>query len=795
MFSLVLCAFAVAPPIPDPLPKGAIARLGEGGPFAQHLLESVAFSPDGSRVAVRASKGLEVWDTRTRTVLASWKDQPVNYAGFPQFTPDGKFLLCNFNGIWCFEVETGKLLYRASNNLGPLAVTNVWIAHAPQNDSILFIREVRTGKELRQIPFKNAGVCRLAARPDPSQQELILLTPRNELISLDIRNGKQRWKQTLERAKVLYGRHLAYDPRGKWIATAGPERLVRLWTPEGKPGRVLAMDQGEIWGLSFDPKGRLAVLFHNRVTIYEVDTGRILHQQPLPGLYQHVALSATGEFWVSGDSRRVQPFQIGQVRQVQPKGHLQAIRDIVPLPTGGWMTLALNNEIIEWDAKAQFCNRLEVEQSKESGLHVVTHLLPGGQGWLRYGKPGVLYEEAHRFDRRLDRVVPSHAPNRAAAAMVRFSPDHSFRIVWCYENFLQGIDTRTGQTRWQRGLPRPEHPFFWNQEIEFSPNGSKFLLRAYNSAAQSNPYSFVVCDVQDGRIVARIPDSEPFNALALFLDDETILITRQWEDRRQLWKWHFPSGRYEMALQEKANTAEGMVRSNEGRWLVLHSRDEQHNAVFELYESRTFCLVQRWVSKQTNTRISWSLDNRIVATGGCEGLIYLWDATGGAEPSSNLNADWQRLDERAGHQAAWRLAKTPGVERFLARKLQPTLAVDERTWARLLDNLDSEHFATRQTASHQLDQLGSRAVGPARRSLATEQRLEVRHRLERFLRSRLQLPDTLRDHRAIFVLEQLEAKALLYRLAEGAPDAELTHAARAALQRLKDRDIQQELCK
>jgi hypothetical protein len=240
-----------------------------------------------------------------------------------------------------------------------------------------------------------------------------------------------------------------------------------------------------------------------------------------------------------------------------------------------------------------------------------------------------------------------------------------------------------------------------------------------------------------------------------------------------------------MLWEEKAPDSLQMLVSPGGQQIAfVGSRSYKQHV--QLYDLATGKRLHEWLSPQDGINAAlWSRDGRQFATGGRESLIYLWDATGGAKPTTNLDADWQRLCEPAGHDAAWRLALTPGVESLLARKLRPTPSLDARLWANLLDDLDSEDFALRQAAQKRLDALGERAIAAARRTLAGDTRLEIRRRLERFLRGQPLTPEGLRQHRAVFVLEQRKATALLYRLTEGDPDADLTREAKAALARLR----------
>src|SRR5262249_56718975 len=73
--------------------------------------------------------------------------------------------------------------------------------------------------------------------------------------------------------------------------------------------------------------------------------------------------------------------------------------------------------------------------------------------------------------------------------------------------------------------------------------------------------------------------------------------------------------------------------------------------------------------------------------------------------------------------------------------------------ARLVADLDSERFTTRQNAAQALEALGEAAEGAVRKILEGKASLEVRRRLEQFLQNRDR--EVTRKLRAIDVLEQI----------------------------------------
>jgi hypothetical protein len=147
-------------------------------------------------------------------------------------------------------------------------------------------------------------------------------------------------------------------------------------------------------------------------------------------------------------------------------------------------------------------------------------------------------------------------------------------------------------------------------------------------------------------------------------------------------------------------------------------------------------------------------------------------------------------DGARAYRAIHGLAAVPkNVLPLLREHLKPAAPADPKQIDRLLADLDSTDFATRQQATTELGKLGP-AIEPAlKKARADSLSAEVRRRLDEVLEriKTYDLPtEVLRNLRALEVLERLdpkEATPLLEALAKGPPDDRLTREARAALRR------------
>jgi hypothetical protein len=139
----------------------------------------------------------------------------------------------------------------------------------------------------------------------------------------------------------------------------------------------------------------------------------------------------------------------------------------------------------------------------------------------------------------------------------------------------------------------------------------------------------------------------------------------------------------------------------------------------------------------------------------------------------------------------WMLAAAPEQSApFLQRQLPPVSHPDAAILTRLIDELDSTDFKVRERATVQLRKIGEVARSSLWKALEGKPSLEM----QRTIKSLLDQPHArtsqhLREHRALQALEHMngqKGRDLLQALAAGAPGAQRTEEAKAALQRLNE---------
>ncbi len=261
----------------DPLPRGALARLGTirmrwgGG-----LRSSFFCLPDGKSI-LSASMGepqmaVCQWRMATGELLQRW-ETPLNLMSEPAFSHDGKTLVTSGyiyaekrSSVQLWDVSSRKVTRELKTGGGrvlalAVAPDDKWIATA--DDQVVRLWDFRTGTEIRRCQGEQNAWRRLVFSPDG--KILAAANARHATIQLwETATGKElvavEHGPVGERPiDIILGSHaLAFSPDSKVLATsANEDKAIRFWdTATGKSVRVLQSDS-RIDTIAFSPDGKL----------------------------------------------------------------------------------------------------------------------------------------------------------------------------------------------------------------------------------------------------------------------------------------------------------------------------------------------------------------------------------------------------------------------------------------------------------------------------------------------------------------------------------------------------------
>jgi WD40 repeat protein len=305
----------------DPLPSGAIARLGTVR--FRHSGSSICdvfLSPNGDTLISAGYRSIEMWDVqsgRRRRQIALSEASPLDVAGF-DLSPDGKLLAVNrLQGkqmrFWDLTSATevhpfgddapsaGRAAFSPS---GELLATLDW-----GNPPAVSIWDMRKGKKVRTVEGGEAFTS--VVRP-------LAFSPNGKMLAFAHHNGVRVWDLAAGKelhqldcgAKTPMG-YVAFSFNSKLLAAAGnPHRMrgknsIYLWdmTTGKEVGTLKGHEQG-ITALAASPKSNLlaSASLDGTIRFWDLAKRQEIGRSPAPGrIFGELRFSADGSILASGE--------------------------------------------------------------------------------------------------------------------------------------------------------------------------------------------------------------------------------------------------------------------------------------------------------------------------------------------------------------------------------------------------------------------------------------------------------------------------------------------------------------
>jgi WD40 repeat protein len=301
-----------------------IATQRELGSVAIPSLVSLAFSPDGNRLAGVSDTGKAIKlivDVRTnpRVILletASGKElQTV-------FSADGKTLAGGGSGLspTVWDASSGRKLAEFSGKTGSAGR----LAFAPGGESLIFSSEdgrirswhfVKKSEPIAELAAHNAEVWGLAYTPDGTT-----------LVSSADDHSIKRWDTRHSASPLTLKGHnalvasLAISADGTLLASAGFDKTVRLWDlPSGNPRAVLRGHTDRVRAVAFSSDGRTLASAGSDKTVHLWDVNRgesLLAFTGHADTVRALAFDGSGTLLVStGDDRTIRGIEVRRGRE------------------------------------------------------------------------------------------------------------------------------------------------------------------------------------------------------------------------------------------------------------------------------------------------------------------------------------------------------------------------------------------------------------------------------------------------------------------------------------------------
>ncbi|MGH7174463.1 MAG: PQQ-binding-like beta-propeller repeat protein [Gemmataceae bacterium] len=798
----------------DPLPPGALARLGtvrlrHAGPVTM-----LRFSPDGKRLLSRGNSSLCLWSTVTGKQLRRQTSDSYSITG--TFTAEGGVLhvFHDKTGIHLVDAMTGKRLRTIPQPDKPirgliLAPNGKYLGVVVgEGSGRVHLLDTATSKEIAKFTIAHPGY-----RPP------IFSTDGKSLAEVDYESGVRiratatgMVRSRIRGLKRTELTSLALSPDGKKLATGGYDHIVHLWdTTTGKEDRAL---QHQSASLEFSPDGKTLVCggWNGIVSLFDTATGKKRRSFTAHvGAVKAITYSSDGKILATGG------------------GGLNSHR----IPLRFWhrdCTIRL------WDAASG--KELSTALGPRADVLALAYS-PDGKQLASAGKDSLirLWRVA---DGKLLRWLEGHGGTVYSLA---FSPDGKVLASASEDKSARLWETATGKVLHELKGHDGEVT-----AVAFSPDGKTLasvggdkiylwdastgkeihMLRAPNSGAYAVAFS------PDGRILA----TGGGQAVLLPPSPEVDNSIRLWNPRSGQERRRLPGDRNDFAvftltfspdgktiasggingsirLWEAATGAERLTINSAGDGAIVFSPDGRTLAAASPRNSDgTIRLWDAFTGKQRRLisghdgevyAVAFSPDGKTLASASQDTTVLLWDVVDLARrhpPTTDLAAKeleglWEKLaqsDAGQAYQAIRTLVETKQTVPFLQQRLHPIrVTVNPQQIDKFIADLDSDQFEAREHATAELKKLGGLAEPALRKVIASRPTLEVRRRIEDLLDPldhHVLSREELRGLRAVETLEHIgspEARRVLATLARGTPGIRLTDEARAVVERLSRR--------
>lgn len=805
----------------DPLPAGAVARLGtlrfryEGG------ANSLAFSPRNI-VAVGASAGISLWDAATGKQLRRLAIDGLSFSWTTiDFSADGKRLVCVADRqaqIW--EVATGELLLQFRCECRGTKSRSQPVRFSPDGKLVACedtVYDAATGKKLHGLIDHPASATAVAFSPD------------TRLLAIGTLDAKARCRlvclvdaATGKRVRDLHGigdnwvHALAFSADGQTLAWENQGAVVLTHVTTGKELGKLDLKDRAVSFLAFTPDGKELVCGCGgaAVMVWDVAKRQRRLQMEAPTGFDAGALSRDGKTVAVACANKVCLWDTRSGKQLFTDfdGHAGAINAVRFSPDGHRLASAGEEEQIRlWDLKALRTERRIDVRAADVAFSPDGKLLASVAGLCPYddvdNTARIWNAATGKEVRRL-----SHHKGICYIDGVVFSPDGK-ELITAAEDGVHIWDAAGG--RHLRRLPFAGLP----KDLVRSPDGkivavalaerdkTDIPIRLYHlPTGRELPLhttGLLGCFISssdfspDGQVLA----TSSAETLAGLFGGKLDGTLRLWEvaSGQGIFKQHVPGriiGPVAFSPQQRFVAA---AESN-----PLRGEKKQAPAI-RLWDLATAKEIKQWHGLQPAvTSLTFSPDGSRLASGLSDSTILIWDtsclARAARLPAMELSPmDLEKLwsdladsDAAKAHRAIWTLAAGAPTVSYLKERMRPVAEGDPKRINQLIADLDSPRFAVRQSATRELEKFGDLAEPALQQALKQNPSVEVHNRIQSLLAALVVLrsADRLRTLRAVRVLELIgtpEAREVLHILSRGATAARETQAAQATLQRLSRR--------
>ena len=315
-----------------------------------HHWKTVAWSPDGTRLAASTDARLLVWDPERDVIEYDRSDLSGNALACYWENDNRHLWVSGYGNIVsrcdCEDPDTVEQLDL------PQWGTH-WMSFNPTYSRFVrgrtggFVVYTKDGTELGEVSATHhCDILSLAGSPDGGRWAVGLVN--GSILGL---NDQGELLHVFPPGRMV--RALARSPRGDWLASGDDDGAVKLWTPEGDPGPVLIDDAKHIRAIAWSPDGtRLATGGADRIVRVWSVQGELLHKSPPgKGPVVQLAWSRDGRQLASDDGDKTVAIWDGDGKRIAEWTNNTGLKRILHHAGTEWV-VARWNHLYLWDSQS-----------------------------------------------------------------------------------------------------------------------------------------------------------------------------------------------------------------------------------------------------------------------------------------------------------------------------------------------------------------------------------------------------------------------------------------------------------